>query len=103
MDRYGNRQNQRSGQPGPDQCRVRDFPEERAEGQGIDDERMPGEEGQVKRSVLVGQAVYGGHTISAIFDEGEKFSIYIESEAQQKIWKDVYKTMGVSVEFDLDD
>ena len=51
----------------------------------------------------VGQAVYGGHTISAILDEGEKFSIYIESEAQQKIWKDVYKTMGVSVEFDLDD
>lgn len=50
----------------------------------------------------VGQTVYGGHTIVGIFDEGDKFTIYIESDGLDKMWKDVYKSMGVSAEFDLD-
>ena len=50
----------------------------------------------------VGQEVYGGHKISDILEEEEKFSIYIKKANQVIPWKDFNKNMAISVEYNLE-
>ena len=50
----------------------------------------------------VGQEVYGGHTISNIIEEEEKYSIYIRKNKDVLPWKDFNKNMAVSVEYNLE-
>ena len=50
----------------------------------------------------VGQEVYGGHTICDIFEEKEKYSIYIKKGKEVIPWKDFNKNMAVSVEYNLE-
>lgn len=49
----------------------------------------------------IGQTVWEGHVIGEIIDKGDKFVVNISKEGYIKPWKDFYKTMGVSVEYDL--
>ena len=49
----------------------------------------------------VGQEVYGGHTISNIIEEEEKYSIYIRKNKDVLPWKDFNKNMAISVEYNL--
>ena len=49
----------------------------------------------------VGQEVYGGHTISNIIEEEEKYSIYIRKNKGVLPWKDFNKNMAISVEYNL--
>ena len=49
----------------------------------------------------VGQEVYGGHIISDIIEEEDKFSIYIKKNKDVLPWKDFNKNMAVSVEYNL--
>ncbi len=49
----------------------------------------------------VGQEVYGGHTIEAILEREEKYSIYIRKGNNVLPWKDFNKNMAISVEFNL--
>ena len=50
----------------------------------------------------VGQEVYGGHTISNIIEDKEKYSIYIKKNKDIMPWKDFNKNMAVSVEYNLE-
>ena len=50
----------------------------------------------------VGQGVYGGHTISDIIEEKDKYSIYIKKNKDVLPWKDFNKNMAVSVEYNLE-
>ena len=50
----------------------------------------------------VGQEVYGGHTISNIIEEKDKYSIYIKKGDDVLPWKDFNKNMAVSVEYNLE-
>ena len=50
----------------------------------------------------VGQDVYGGHTISDIIEEKDKYSIYIRKNKDVLPWKDFNKNMAVSVEYNLE-
>ena len=50
----------------------------------------------------VGQDVYGGHTISDIVEEEDKYSIYIKKGKDVLPWKDFNKNMAVSVEYNLE-
>ena len=50
----------------------------------------------------VGQEVYGGHTISDIMEEENKYSIYIKKEDIVIPWKDFNKNMAISVEYNLE-
>jgi len=50
----------------------------------------------------VGQEVYGGHTISDIVEEKDKYSIYIRKNKDVLPWKDFNKNMAVSVEYNLE-
>ncbi|MAL46738.1 hypothetical protein [Hyphomonas sp.] len=50
----------------------------------------------------VGQEVYGGHTISNIVEEKDKYSIYIKKNKDVMPWKDFNKNMAVSVEYNLE-
>ena len=50
----------------------------------------------------VGQDVYGGHTISDIVEEEDKYSIYIRKKKDVLPWKDFNKNMAVSVEYNLE-
>ncbi len=50
----------------------------------------------------VGQEVYGGHTICDIFEEKDKYSIYIRKGKNVLPWKDFNKNMAVSVEYNLE-
>ena len=50
----------------------------------------------------VGQEVYGGHTISNIVEEKDKYSIYIRKNKDVMPWKDFNKNMAVSVEYNLE-
>lgn len=52
-------------------------------------------------SYSVGQEVYGGHTIAEIVEESEGFVIHILKDNFVKEWKKFNKSMGVSVEYDL--
>ena len=47
----------------------------------------------------VGQEVYGGHTISDIVEEKDKYSIYIRKEKDVLPWKDFNKNMAISIEY----
>ena len=50
----------------------------------------------------VGQEVYGGHIISNIIEEEDKYSIYIKKNEEVVPWKDFNKNMAISVEYNLD-
>ena len=50
----------------------------------------------------VGQEVYGGHTISDIVEEKDKYSIYIRKEKDVLPWKDFNKNMAISIEYNLE-
>jgi hypothetical protein len=50
----------------------------------------------------VGQDVYGGHTISDIIEEKDKYSIYIKKGKDVLPWKDFNKNMAISVEYNLE-
>ena len=50
----------------------------------------------------VGQEVYGGHTISALLEEKDKYSIYIKKNKDVLPWKDFNKNMAVSIEYNLE-
>ena len=50
----------------------------------------------------VGQEVYGGHTISDIMEEEDKYSICIKKEDIVIPWKDFNKNMAISVEYNLE-
>jgi|TARA_R110000764_G_scaffold53808_5_gene117219 uncharacterized membrane protein len=49
----------------------------------------------------VGQEVYGGHTITNIIEEDDKYSIYIKKGDELLPWKDFNKNMAIAVEYDL--
>jgi hypothetical protein len=50
----------------------------------------------------VGQEVYGGHTICDIFEEKDKYSVYIKKDKDVLPWKDFNKNMAISVEYNLE-
>ena len=50
----------------------------------------------------VGQDVYGGHTISDIIEEKDKYSIYIKKYKDVLPWKDFNKNMAISIEYNLE-
>lgn len=50
----------------------------------------------------VGQEVYGGHTITSIVEEEDRFSIYITKDESVIPWKDFNKNMGIAVEYNLE-
>ena len=50
----------------------------------------------------VGQEVYGGHTISYIIEEDDKYSIYIKKDKDVLPWKDFNKNMAISIEYNLE-
>ena len=49
-----------------------------------------------------GQDVYGGHTISDIIEEEDKYSIYIKKNKDVLPWKDFNKNMAISIEYNLE-
>lgn len=50
----------------------------------------------------IGQQVYGGHIISDILEEEDKYSIYITKNNDVLSWKSFNKNMGISIEYNLD-
>jgi ABC-type nitrate/sulfonate/bicarbonate transport system ATPase subunit len=50
----------------------------------------------------VGQEVYGGHVISDIIEEKDKYSIYICKNKEVMPWKSFNKNMAISVEYNLE-
>ena len=50
----------------------------------------------------VGQDVYGGHKISDIVEEKDKYSVYIKKGRDVIPWKDFNKNMAISVEYNLE-
>ena len=50
----------------------------------------------------VGQEVYGGHKISDIIEEDDKYRVYITKHGEVLPWKDFNKNMAISVEFNLE-
>tara|TARA_Y100001938_G_scaffold142364_1_gene213472 strand:+ start:1205 stop:1423 length:219 start_codon:yes stop_codon:yes gene_type:complete len=50
----------------------------------------------------VGQEVYGGHTISEIVEQSDKFSIFIKKGKEVLPWKDFNKNMAIAVEYNLE-
>ena len=50
----------------------------------------------------VGQEVYGGHTICAITENDDKYSIYIKKNKEVLPWKDFNKNMAISIEYNLE-
>jgi len=50
----------------------------------------------------VDQSVYGGHIITAIVEDEEKYSVYISKGDVTMPWKDFNKNMAISVEYNLD-
>ena len=49
----------------------------------------------------VGQEVYGGHRISDIVEDNDKYSIFIKKGNEVLPWKQFNKNMAISVEFNL--
>lgn len=49
----------------------------------------------------VGQEVYGGHIISDIIEDNDKYSIFIKKGNEVLPWKQFNKNMAISVEFNL--
>ena len=50
----------------------------------------------------VGQEVYGGHKISDIIEDKNKYSIYIKKNKDVLPWKDFNKNMAVSIVYNLE-
>ena len=50
----------------------------------------------------VGQDVYGGHVISDIIEEDDKYKILIKKGDEILPWKDFNKNMAISVEYKLE-
>jgi len=50
----------------------------------------------------VGQEVYGGHTITAILEDKDKYSVFIEKGNSVIPWKDFNKNMAIAIEYNLE-
>jgi hypothetical protein len=50
----------------------------------------------------VGQEVYGGHIISDIVEEDDKYRIFIKKDDEVLPWKDFNKNMAIAIEFNLE-
>ena len=50
----------------------------------------------------VGQEVYGGHTINAIVEDDDKYSVFIEKGNDVIPWKDFNKNMAIAIEYNLE-
>ena len=50
----------------------------------------------------VGQEVYGGHVISDIIEEDNKYTIFIKKEDEVLPCKDFNKNMAIAVEYNLE-
>lgn len=50
----------------------------------------------------IGQEVYGGHIISNIIEDNEKYLIYIKKDEEVVPWKDFNKNMAIAIEYNLD-
>ena len=50
----------------------------------------------------VGQDVYGGHVISDIIEEDDKYKILIKKGDEILPWKDFNKNMAIAVEYNLE-
>ena len=50
----------------------------------------------------VGQEVYGGHVISDIIEEDDKYKILIKKGDEILPWKDFNKNMAIAVEYNLE-
>ncbi len=50
----------------------------------------------------VGQEVYGGHTIDAIIEEENKYSVFIKKGDNVLPWKDFNKNMAIAVEYNIE-
>jgi len=46
--------------------------------------------------------VYGGHIISDIVEEDDKYRIFIKKEDEVLPWKDFNKNMAIAIEFNLE-
>ena len=49
-----------------------------------------------------GQEVYGGHTINAIVEDDDKYSVFIEKGNDVIPWKDFNKNMAIAIEYNLE-
>ena len=50
----------------------------------------------------VGQDVYGGHVISDIIEEDDKYKILIKKGDEILPWKDFNKNMAIAVEYNFE-
>ena len=50
----------------------------------------------------VNQEVYGGHTITDIVEDNDKYSIFIKKNDVVIPWKDFNKNMAISIEYNLE-
>ena len=50
----------------------------------------------------VGQEVYGGHTITGILEEDDKYRIHIKKGDEVIPWKDFNKNMAIAIEFNIE-
>ena len=50
----------------------------------------------------VNQEVYGGHTITDIVEDNDKYSIFIKKNDIVIPWKDFNKNMAISIEYNLE-
>ena len=51
---------------------------------------------------MLGQEVYGGHTIVDIVEGDDKYSIFIQKNDDIIPWKDFNKNMAIAVEYNLE-
>jgi len=49
----------------------------------------------------VGQEVFGGHTITEIIEEEDKYNIFIMKNEEVLPWKSFNKNMAVAIEYNL--
>lgn len=50
----------------------------------------------------VGQEVYGGHVISDIIEETDRYIIFIKKSDEMLPWKDFNKNMAIAIEYNLE-
>jgi hypothetical protein len=49
----------------------------------------------------IGQEVFGGHTITEIIEEKDKYNIFIMKNEEVLPWKSFNKNMAVAIEYNL--
>lgn len=49
----------------------------------------------------IGQEVFGGHTITEIIEEEDKYNIFIMKNEEVLPWKSFNKNMAVAIEYNL--